>query len=57
MGALVKHDWIVALLGHLADYARTHGLGALAVHLDEARDLALLEIANRSAGESTSDDP
>lgn len=42
----MRHDWIIRVLEDLQTYARAHGLTALADHLDQARLLALTEIAN-----------
>ena len=42
----MRHDWIIRVLEDLQTYARAHGLTALADHLDQARLLALAEIAN-----------
>ena len=43
----MPHDWMIRVLEDLQTYARSHGLTALAVHLDEARLLAIAEIASR----------
>ncbi len=40
------HDWMIRVLEDLQTYARSNGLAALAEHLDQARFLALTEIAN-----------
>jgi len=40
------HDWMIRVLEDLQTYARAHGMVALADHLDQARLLALAEIAN-----------
>lgn len=40
------HDWMIRVLEDLQSYARGQGLVALAEHLDQARLLALTEIAN-----------
>lgn len=42
----MRHDWIIRVLEDLQTYAQVHGLTALAEHLDQARLLALAEIAN-----------
>lgn len=40
------HDWLIGAIEDMMTYARTHGLHALAEHLDQARMLAMTEIAN-----------
>ncbi|MCB1388508.1 MAG: hypothetical protein KDK12_05070 [Rhodobacteraceae bacterium] len=42
----MPHDWMIRVLEDLQTYARLHGLAALAEQLDQARLLALTEIAN-----------
>lgn len=42
----MPHDWMISTLEDLQRYARRHGMPALAAHLEQARLLALLEIAN-----------
>lgn len=44
--ALVPHDWMIRVLEDLRAYARLNGLAALADELDQARMLAMTEIAN-----------
>lgn len=45
----MPHDWMIRVLEDLQSYARLHGLVALAEQLDQARLLALTEIANLPA--------
>jgi hypothetical protein len=42
----MQHQWLIAELEGLRDYAALNGLPALAAHLDQARLLALAEIAS-----------
>lgn len=42
----MQHDWLIRVIEDLRTYALAHGLVALAEHLDQARMLALAEIAN-----------
>jgi len=42
----VPHDWMIRVLEDLRAYARLNGLAALADELDQARMLAMTEIAN-----------
>ena len=42
----MAHEWLIRVLGDLQTYARMHDLVALADHLDQARLLALTEIAS-----------
>lgn len=42
----MQHEWIIRVLEDMQGYARMHGLAALAEHLDQARLLALTEIAS-----------
>ena len=42
----MPHDWLIKTLEGLAHYAQAHGLVQLAAQLEEARDLALVEIAS-----------
>lgn len=42
----MPHDWLIKTLEDLQTYARQHALTALAEHLDQARLLALTEIAS-----------
>jgi len=46
----MAHDWLIAELEGLRDYAALNGLVALAEHLDQARLLALTEIASQAGG-------
>lgn len=43
---MLAHDWMIRVLEDLLSYARMHGLNALADALDQARMLAIAEIAN-----------
>ncbi|HPD93815.1 MAG: hypothetical protein H6900_06910 [Rhodobacter sp.] len=42
----MAHEWMIRVLEDLLTYARLHGLTALAEMLDQARMLAIAEIAN-----------
>lgn len=42
----MPHEWLIRVLEDLQSYARLHELRALAEHLDQARLLALTEIAS-----------
>lgn len=42
----MQHEWMIRVLEDLQSYARMHRLLALAEHLDQARFLAMTEIAN-----------
>lgn len=44
----MAHDWLIRQIEDLRDYARLNRLPALAQHLDQARLLAITEIANRA---------
>ena len=52
----VPHDWLIRVLEDLQSYARLHQLLALAEHLDQARLLALTEIASLPADEDLGHD-
>lgn len=45
----MRHEWLIREIEALRDYAAQSGLSELAAHLDEARLLALTEIATREA--------
>lgn len=45
----MRHEWLIREIEALRDYAAQSGLPELAAHLDEARLLALTEIATREA--------
>ncbi len=47
--ALVSHDWLIETLSELQVYARAHDLSALAQHLEQAVQLAHLDIARIEA--------
>lgn len=49
------HDWLIGVIEDMTAYARAHGLAALAEHLDEARLLAMTEIANLTPDDPGSD--
>ena len=51
----MAHDWLIAELEGLRDYAALNGLVALAEHLDQARLLAMTEIASRPDARATDD--
>ena len=42
----MSHDWMIRVLEDLQSYAQLHGMQALASQLDQARLLALTELAN-----------
>lgn len=42
---IVQHKWLIRVLEELQTYARLHALPKLADQLDQARLLAMLEIA------------
>lgn len=42
----MQHQWLIAELEALRDFAALNGLNAVADHLDQARLLALTEIAS-----------
>ena len=42
----MQHEWMIRVLEDLQTYARMHGLASLAEHLDQARLLALTEVAS-----------
>ena len=45
----MRYEWLISEIEELRDYAARHGLPELAAHLNEARLLALTEIASRKA--------
>jgi len=47
----MQHQWLISQIEGLRDYAALNGLPALAAHLDQARLLALTEIASAMAEE------
>lgn len=51
----MTHDWMIKVLEDLQSYARLHHLLALADHLDQARFLAMTEIANQPVHEHMAD--
>ena len=53
----MPHDWMIRILEDLQTYARLHGLVALAEQLDQARLLAMTEIANLPRPDDPGDDP
>lgn len=42
----MQHEWLISQIEGLRDYASLNGLPALAAHLDQARLLAMTEIAS-----------
>lgn len=42
----MQHEWMIRVLEDLQSYADIHDLAALAEHLDQARLLAMTEIAS-----------
>lgn len=44
----MQHEWMIRVLEDMRDYALRHRLSAMAEHLDQARMLALTEIASLS---------
>jgi hypothetical protein len=51
----MQHQWLISELEGLRDYAALNGLPALAAHLDQARLLALTEIASAEHPEDQAD--
>lgn len=51
----MAHDWLVGEIAALRDFAELNGLARLAEALDEARLVALIELAirNDDAGDAT----
>lgn len=43
---IMQHEWIIRVLEDMQNYAQLHGLVALTEQLDQARLLALTEIAS-----------
>ncbi len=52
----MPHDWMIRVLEDLRAYARLNGLTALADELDQARMLAMTEIANLQPAEEAGDE-
>lgn len=42
----MQHEWMIRVIEDLQSYARLHGLDRLVDHLDQARLLAMTEIAS-----------
>lgn len=42
----MQHEWMIRVLEDMRDYALRHRLSALAEHVDQARLLAMAEIAS-----------
>jgi hypothetical protein len=49
-GVGVEHDWLIREIEGLRDYAALNGLPRLAEALDQARLVALVELASASGG-------
>ena len=47
----MQHEWMIRVLEDLQSYADIHDLAALAEHLDQARLLAMTEVASLPAPE------
>jgi len=51
----MQHQWLISELEGLRDYAALNGLPALSAHLDQARLLALAEIASTECNDDQQD--